>query len=86
MIKECIYEETEKISLREAAEFYYYSQMLGITPQYDEAYASHMEKIMEVRNSEIGAHLPDGKYPLLGSAMMGIGAYKNKPVVICEVE
>lgn len=85
MIKECIYKETDKISLEEAAGFYYFQQMQGISYEADEEYAEQMETMMKVRDQEIGAQIPEGKYPLMESAMLGISAFKKKPVVVCDL-
>lgn len=85
MIKECIYKETDKVTVKEAAELYYFQQMQGVDYQHGEAYAEHIEKIMEARNQEIGASIPAGRFPIMESAMMGISAFKKKPVVICEL-
>lgn len=89
-ITEVLYKEIpeKEFSTKDAAEFFFYHNLLGVDPMFIDGYEKYESNQIHVRNNIIGDAIRSelmNKHPKVNSAIIGVSSVKNKAVLITEI-
>lgn len=77
----------KECSLQEAAEYYFYYNLLGIDASILPEYEKYEESQIQLKNKILGdaynnKEIP--KHPKMNTALLGISSLKGKPIIVTE--
>lgn len=77
----------EKCSLIEAGSFYFYYNLMNISPEIIADYERYEEHQMILRNDTLGEAFSNGnipRHPKVDTSIFGISTLKNRPILVTE--
>lgn len=87
-ISKVLYEVCDDYSIENAAQYYFYSNVIGMNDKVDNLFGKYYENELKVKNSMIQKAVKASNVtsPIsAGSAFMAISSVKNKPVILAEI-
>ena len=84
-INNVIYKTCDEYSTKDAAKYYFYSNIMGLNGKIDNEFVNYYEDEIRAKNRVIGEQSKKyGVKALMSTSVMAISSVKNKSVVIVD--
>lgn len=79
--------DEKECSLKEAADFYFYYNLIGVDPSIISEYENYEEMQINLKNKILGKAFNNNeipRHPRLNTSLLGISSLKGKPILVTE--